>query len=149
MSGNGADSPRATPPHRPRHQISRSISELSSPIRLHRHDHSSHARKEREREDRTALSPPITPALLAMDSISGSKSEGVTPNMSPNPSRRASVLGGAPGDDLGGVVSRKISRDEQVRQERQKAAARVTYEPYPELVLRLPAITSPIGALLT
>lgn len=137
MSGNAAerDSPRATPPHRPRHQITRSISELSSPIRLHRqhHDHVSHARREREREDRTAtaatatataFSQPLIPTLSTMDSMPGSKSEGVTPNMSPMPSRRASILGG---DELGAAASRSITREEQVRQEQQKAAARVTY----------------------
>ena len=68
-----------------------------------------------------------------MESRSGSKSEGVTPNLSPNPSRRPSILA-ASGDDSGPVtgpgytVARTLPREEQLRQQRQKAAARVAFE---------------------
>lgn len=88
MSHSGHDPSKGpSSPQRPRHQITRSISELSSPIRLHRH-HSHRANKERERD---ALSPvPSNTGVRA--SLDGSPSVAVTPNLSPNPSRRASIL---------------------------------------------------------
>ncbi|KAK4451735.1 hypothetical protein QBC34DRAFT_52279 [Podospora aff. communis PSN243] len=93
MSHNGVEGPRETPPHRARHQISRSISELSSPIRLHRH-HSHHRAKEKEKErerDGRATAPQAAAMVQqGRSSLDGSRSDGVTP--SPDPSRRTSIL---------------------------------------------------------
>ena len=90
MSHNiGAEGvPRDTPPsHRTRHQISRSISEFSSPIRLHRHQsHTRAIRDQRERDGLSALSPTPQGRL----SLDGSRSDGITSNCSPDPSRNAS-----------------------------------------------------------
>ena len=131
MSSHGAASPRSPPFHRPRHQISRSISELSSPIRLHRHEHPNQARRDRERDDRTPVPQSAVPLLQAMEPPLVSKSEGVTPNLSPNQSRRASILAASDSDvGLGAAVAanqavaRKMTREEQLRLEQQKADAR-------------------------
>ncbi|KAK4178672.1 hypothetical protein QBC36DRAFT_324333 [Triangularia setosa] len=92
MSQYGVDTSKASSPGRPRHQITRSISEISSPIRLHRH-HSHRVIRERERD---ALGP-IAQSATSLQRPSPqpfevSKSAGGTPNISPNPSRRPSVL---------------------------------------------------------
>ncbi|KAK1830027.1 hypothetical protein QBC39DRAFT_355059 [Podospora conica] len=89
MSHNtGVDNARDTPPsQRTRHQISRSISELSSPIRLHRHQ--SHTRVVRERE-RDGLNPLSPTTAQGRSSLDGSRSDGTTLNYSPEPSRNAS-----------------------------------------------------------
>ncbi|KAK3394200.1 hypothetical protein B0H63DRAFT_39494 [Podospora didyma] len=134
MSPNGAEGFKAASPHRPRHQITRSISELSSPIRLHRH-HSHRAAKEKER-DREALAPVPQSVRLSLD---GERSEAMTPNLSPNASRRTSILV-APTDDSPGVlvpttvattpgptnapISKRGSKDSGLVREQQKAVAR-------------------------
>lgn len=138
MSHNiGVDGPRDTPPaQRTRHQISRSISELSSPIRLHRHQ--SHTRVVRDRE-RDGLNP-LSPTAQGRLSLDGSRSDGVTLNCSPEPSRnasrRTSILM-VSGDDappatngtvaangaVGGMAS-KAPAEDALALERQRAAAR-------------------------
>ncbi|KAK0624678.1 hypothetical protein B0T17DRAFT_530791 [Bombardia bombarda] len=151
MSYNGADGAKgaSASPARSRHQISRSISELSSPIRLHRHHSHRAAAKEKERE-RDGLSPisQIPTATSAMSSIQvrvsldGSRSEGITPNLSPNQSRRASILvasndDGSPAPPapipvpvavagLSNVLSNKTttSKEDELVKERQRAVAR-------------------------
>lgn len=89
MPNNGSESQRDTPPYRARHQITRSISELSSPIRLHRHQSHRDA-KDRDRDGPTPQAAP--PQTSGRASLDGSRSDGVTPNLSPSPSRRASIL---------------------------------------------------------
>jgi hypothetical protein len=97
---NTGNTEKQTSPSRPRHQISRSISELS-PIRVHRHHH----RKDRERDDsihhtqsanaalalQTALLPPRR-SLEVPRTTRGSRSEADTPNMTPDQSRRGSIM---------------------------------------------------------
>ncbi|KAK0751541.1 hypothetical protein B0T18DRAFT_362078 [Schizothecium vesticola] len=139
MSHNiGVDGPRDTPPaQRARHQISRSISELSSPIRLHRHQ--SHTRVVRDRE-RDGLNP-LSPTAQGRLSLDGSRSDGVTLNYSPEPSRNASrrtSIMMASGDDapaattagttiangaVGGTAT-KASAEDALALERQRALAR-------------------------
>ncbi|KAM7207686.1 hypothetical protein V8F20_001953 [Naviculisporaceae sp. PSN 640] len=90
MSHSGHDASKGpSSPQRSRHEITRSISELSSPIRLHRH-HSHRANKEREQRD--ALSPVPSNTGVRASLEGGSPSGAVTPNLSPNPSRRTSIL---------------------------------------------------------
>jgi len=89
MSSNGSELQRGAPPYRPRHQITRSISELSSPIRLHRYQ-SHRGIKDRHREGPAPQAAP--PPTSGRTSIDDSRPDGVTPNLSPNPSRRASLL---------------------------------------------------------
>ena len=103
-----------------RHQIKRSISELTSPVRLHRHHHN-HQRRDRHNDDKEPLSAnPATAA--ARHSLDVSRSEGVTPLITPNQSRRASVMMSQEVDPM--AVPRE-DREEDVRREREKAAARV------------------------
>lgn len=91
MSHSGLDPSKGpSSPQRSRHQITRSISELSSPIRLHRH-HSHRAAKEKDR-DRDVLSPVPSSTGVRASLDGGSPSGAVTPNLSPNPSRRTSIL---------------------------------------------------------
>ncbi|KAK3694833.1 hypothetical protein B0T22DRAFT_453550 [Podospora appendiculata] len=99
MSHNGVEgskpgTPSAASPQRSRHQLSRSISELSSPIRLHRHH--SHRDRERERDGLTPVPSNTSSAMASTPqnrlSLESSRSDRVTPNLSPNPSRRTSIL---------------------------------------------------------
>lgn len=135
MSQNGAEGgSKETPPHRARHQISRSISELSSPIRLHRHHSHHHTAKDKEKERERDARSPAPPPPLAMAqgrlSLDGSRSDGVAP--SPEPSRRTSILvntddvyvamGGASAPQ--GPAAAKVLSEEVLWQERQRAAAR-------------------------
>lgn len=129
MATNGADSQKQGPPDRPRHQITRSISEISSPIRLHRH--TQHRPRSRDRDDKTAVPQSATPALQGRASLDAARSEGVTPNLSPNPSRRASVLiasedNATPPTSLAQPVKR-LTKEEELQLERERAAARATY----------------------
>ncbi|KAL2141220.1 hypothetical protein VTI28DRAFT_2679 [Corynascus sepedonium] len=91
MSQHGGDAAKASSPGRPRHQIQRSISEISSPIRLHRH-HSYRGGNEGERESRTFAPQSAISAVQSKRSSEWSRSEGVTPNLTPSASRRTSVL---------------------------------------------------------
>ncbi|GAB1310320.1 hypothetical protein MFIFM68171_00530 [Madurella fahalii] len=91
MTQNGPDAFKSSSLGRPRHQITRSISEISSPIRLHRH-HSHRATKERERDTRSPVAQSAVPVGQGRRSFEGPRSEGVTPNLSPNASRRTSIL---------------------------------------------------------
>lgn len=110
MSQNGIEAAlsKGSSPHRPRHQITRSISELSSPIRLHRH-HSNRAGKDRDKERDTThnqrLGDPFIPSQLEPGrlSLDASRPErGMTPsNLSPDASRRTSIHR-ASNDDGGG-----------------------------------------------
>ncbi|KAK3995399.1 hypothetical protein QBC44DRAFT_25274 [Cladorrhinum sp. PSN332] len=104
MSQNGAEPFKSSSPGRPRHQIARSISEISSPIsRLHRHN-SNRVVKDRERE---TLSPVLQSAISGPQvrrSFEISRSAGVTPNGSPNASRRTSIFYNSADDVMPGIL---------------------------------------------
>ncbi|KAM7224318.1 hypothetical protein V8F06_000099 [Rhypophila decipiens] len=87
-------------PQRSRHQITRSISELSSPIRLHRH-HSNRAAKDKDRDALSLVAQTPAPSNSAQirKSLDGPPSGAVTPNLSPNPSRRTSILVAQPAEN--------------------------------------------------
>jgi hypothetical protein len=127
MSQNGGDASKASPPGRPRHQIKRSISEISSPIRLHRHhSHRAAARETTERDLRTSAPQSAIPVVQGRRSLEWSRSEGVTPNLTPSASRRTSLLY-ASADEVMAVP--KAPRDNNVLvnplvKEQLKAAAR-------------------------
>jgi hypothetical protein len=91
MSPSGGDAFKASPPGRPRHQITRSISEISSPIRLHRH-HSHRAIKQSERDTHSPAPHSAIAVVQGRPSFEWSRSEGATPNLTPNASRRTSIL---------------------------------------------------------
>ncbi|KAK3300268.1 uncharacterized protein B0H64DRAFT_369536 [Chaetomium fimeti] len=125
MSQNGGDASKASSPGRPRHQIKRSISEISSPIRLHRH-HSYRAAKETERDSRTPAPQSAIPVVQGSRSFEWSRSEGVTPNQTPSASRRTSLLYASADEVM--PATTKASKDNGVvnglSKEQQKAAAR-------------------------
>ncbi|KAI6643699.1 hypothetical protein MCOR14_001837 [Pyricularia oryzae] len=123
---------------RPRHQIKRSITELSAPIRKHRHSHS----LSRRNDDKASIPQSAAPMmqlgqqpgmLQARPSYDGPRSEGVTPyNLSPNPSRRPSIMGGVGDDGTPGsrmpissatTPERKLAKHEDPAAERAKALA--------------------------
>ncbi|KAK4154718.1 hypothetical protein C8A00DRAFT_14162 [Chaetomidium leptoderma] len=124
MSQNGGDASKASSPGRPRHQIKRSISEISSPIRLRRH-HSHRAAIELDRDSRTSTSQSAIPVVQGRPSFEWSRSEGVTPNLTPSASRRTSVLY-ASADEV--MPATKASKDNVLingfADEQQKALAR-------------------------
>jgi len=122
MSQNGGDASKASSPGRPRHQIRRSISEISSPVRLQRHN--SHRAVREIARDHRASAPQS--AIQARRSFEWSaRSEGVTPNLTPSASRRTSVLY-ASADEA--MPATKASKDNGslngLTKEQQKAVAR-------------------------
>ncbi|KAK0731459.1 hypothetical protein B0H67DRAFT_564874 [Lasiosphaeris hirsuta] len=134
MTHNGAEGPKEIPPQRARHQITRSISELSSPIRLHRH-HSHRAAKERERDGLNPVLQSAIPMAQTRMSLDGSRSDSMTPNLSPNASRRTSIFI-APTDEPPvtmlptntpappSLLTSKVSAEDAISRERQKATVR-------------------------
>ncbi|KAK3943738.1 hypothetical protein QBC46DRAFT_376989 [Diplogelasinospora grovesii] len=136
MSHNGADAPKGPLPSRPRHQITRSITELSSPIRLHRHHSHRIVGKEKERDALSPVPQPAMPLGQPRLSLDASRSEGMTPNLTPNASRRTSILLTATDDSNNPAVvastsdrsspPNKTSKEQEFTTELQKAAARET-----------------------
>ncbi|KAJ9157866.1 hypothetical protein NKR23_g482 [Pleurostoma richardsiae] len=132
MSGNGVESPKQpTSPYRPRHQITRSISEISSPVRLGRHhnygNQSSQQRKDRDNDDKAAFPQSAASVLLApvsataRTSLDVPRSEAITPNFTPSQSRRESILISSLDDPT--LPSKPLS-DEELRLEKEKAMGR-------------------------
>ncbi|KAK3310182.1 uncharacterized protein B0T15DRAFT_27907 [Chaetomium strumarium] len=114
MSQNVGDASKVSSPGRPRHQITRSISEISSPIRLHR-----------ERETRTPVAQSALSAVQGRRSYEWSRSETVTPNLSPNASRRTSILYASADEAMPTTKPPKDSGlANGLAKEQQKAAAR-------------------------
>ncbi|KAK4105768.1 hypothetical protein N658DRAFT_492262 [Parathielavia hyrcaniae] len=124
MSQNGGDASRTSSPGRPRHQITRSISEISSPIRLHRH-HSHRTNKETERETRSSAPQSAIPVVQGRRSLEWSRSERATPNLTPSPSRRTSILY-ASADEMMPLTkaAKDIGLADGLVKEQQRAAAR-------------------------
>lgn len=135
---------------RPRHRISRSISERS-PIHLHRHHHTSHhgSRSRRDKHDRASERDELIQhtrsagsalALQPRTSLEVPRWEAantLTPgSLSPDQSRRASALTAsgdermAPMQEVGSgtaLYTRKLSGDAELQEERLRAAARARY----------------------
>jgi hypothetical protein len=124
MTQNGGDASKASSPGRPRHQIKRSISEISSPIRLQR-QYSHRAARETGRDSRTSAPQSAIPTVQGSRSFEWSRSEGVTPNITPSASRRTSVFY-ASADEL--MPATKAPKDNGsvngLAKEQQKAVAR-------------------------
>lgn len=151
-SSDGAEH-KASSSIRPRHQISRSISELS-PMHMHRHHHSSshhgsHSRhpdkRERasDRDDQIQHTRSAGPAAIlqprsSLEVPSRWEAADTPRTLSPDQSRRTSILvtsgdeqmgpGQGAGVSTGGsgatLYTRKLSRDEELQLERQKAELR-------------------------
>lgn len=136
---------------RPRHQISRSISELS-PINLHRHQHTSHHsgshwrrdKQERatERDDqiqqsKSAGSAAVSQPRASLEVPRWEATDTLTPGtLSPDQSRRTSALIASGDEQMGAMhesgsgttlYTRKLSRDEELQEEKRKAAIRARF----------------------
>ncbi|KAI1382129.1 hypothetical protein F4677DRAFT_400974 [Hypoxylon crocopeplum] len=123
--------PVPTSPQRPRHQVKRSITELSSPIKLPRyhHLHHLHHRKDRDNDDHTFLSS--SPMLhLSRGSLELPRSEGATPYANSESGLRISMLNSTAEDttrSLGLTTPQppSINQDELLREQKEKAASRI------------------------
>ncbi|KAJ3948044.1 uncharacterized protein N0V96_002286 [Colletotrichum fioriniae] len=137
------------PARRPRHQITRSITEFSPPLRMHRHRHSHHhhptqhalhlnaqSRKDRDRLlllDERAPGAASAGGLGGRSSFDMTRSEYVTPSRSPDSSRRTSALVGpmiGGGENPAAVTPpsrrlRKVNNEAALVEEKGRTANRV------------------------
>lgn len=130
---------KTTPPPRPKHQTQRSITEASFPApkrshhHHHHHIHRHHKDKERDRDrDRDGSGSGNT------QSVEVTKSEGVSPENSRDPSRRTSLLqaamvaGSGMGELEGFAIAngwkeeRRAVKAEEVVEEKEKGVLRAT-----------------------
>ncbi|KAI8966033.1 hypothetical protein F5Y11DRAFT_311207 [Daldinia sp. FL1419] len=86
--------PVTTSPQRPHHQVRRSITELSSPIKLsrHHHLHHIHQRKDRDNDDHTPQSAGPMLLHLPRGSFELPRSEGTTPYANSETNLKFSML---------------------------------------------------------
>ncbi|KAI1143572.1 hypothetical protein F5Y05DRAFT_157743 [Hypoxylon sp. FL0543] len=123
--------PSLTSPQRPRYQVKRSITEISSPIKLPRyhHLHHLHQRKDRDNDDHTPSS--TTPLLqIPRGSVELPRSEGTTPYANPDSGLRIGMMNAASEDALRSVGTATphpapMSQEELVREQREQAASRI------------------------
>lgn len=116
-----------TSPTRPRHQVTRSISEFSAFPKLHRpnhHHHHPHVTRHHKDRDGTPQSagPNLQPTSTLSEST-GTMSEAVTPNDSRDASRRTSVLGVVAWED-GESNRERVVREGLLDEEREKGEQR-------------------------
>ncbi|KAK2020202.1 hypothetical protein LZ32DRAFT_547168, partial [Colletotrichum eremochloae] len=134
------------PARRPRHQITRSITEFSPPLRMHRHRHSHHHHPTQHTLHLNAQSRRDRDKLLLLDerapgpgpggrsSLDMTRSEHVTPSRSPDSSRRTSALVGpmiGGGENLALMSpppgrKRKVDKAAMLLVEKNRTASRVT-----------------------
>ncbi|KAI0004003.1 hypothetical protein F4779DRAFT_80948 [Xylariaceae sp. FL0662B] len=121
----------AISPQTPRHQIKRSITELTSPIKLPRyhHLHHFHQRKDRDRDDRPPLSTGPTPHI-SQGSLELPHSEGATPYTNVDSGLRTSMSNPGADDAVSAVATatlqpHSIDDEERLRVEREKAISRI------------------------
>ncbi|KAI3534720.1 hypothetical protein CTAM01_00275 [Colletotrichum tamarilloi] len=137
------------PARRPRHQITRSITEFSPPLRMHRHRHSHHHHptqhalhlnaQSRKDRDRLLLLDERAPGAAGAGGLGGrssfdmTRSEYVTPSRSPDSSRRTSALVGpmiGGGENPAAVTPpsrklRKVNNEAALVEEKGRTANRV------------------------
>lgn len=137
---------KASSPNRARHQIHRSITELTSPVRMgkhnqhhihtshHHHHRMSHHKRDRSRDDSDEISIPLSAAPVLQYQPRGSlevpRSEGVTPAaLSANPSRAGSILIPPGKDNAGGLrgLPAGEDKDEALRRAKDKTVTRTRY----------------------
>ncbi|TDZ13043.1 hypothetical protein C8035_v000179 [Colletotrichum spinosum] len=128
------------PARRPRHQITRSITEFSPPIRMHRHRHSHHHHHHtttttNRRDDRASpgLSVADKGLVLGRSSLDMTRSEFATPSRSPDSSRRTSaLLAPLGGGEIPATLSppragrRRVVNAAALLEEKEKTASRVS-----------------------
>ncbi|KAM3074879.1 hypothetical protein ACMFMG_008292 [Clarireedia jacksonii] len=134
MSSSNSDGSKLVSPVRPRHQVTRSISE-ASPQSLHKahrshqhhhHHHYHHPHIHRRDKDEKSSQTTLQKAHPG-SSIEGTKSEGVSPNDSRNTSRRTSVFGSI-GDGLDVIRAniRRPLKDGELEAEKEKGILMAT-----------------------
>ncbi|QSZ34491.1 hypothetical protein DSL72_006085 [Monilinia vaccinii-corymbosi] len=125
MSSNG-DGSKYVSPNKPRHQVTRSVSETSSsPLKSHRsqnhHHHHHHPHIHRRDKDEKSSQSTLQKALSP--SVDVSRSEGVSSNESRNGSRRPSIFGSTVDDfDLLKNNERRPLREGELEAEKEKGA---------------------------
>jgi len=127
MSSNGHDSQKHGYPSRPRHHITRSITEVTSPVRASRHHHNNGNHKLRNRDDKGADPASAAPFIGDRRSLDLFRSEAVTPSLTPSASRRQSVhMAGE--DNVHGTnpdqAARMRTQEEELKLEQGRAIAR-------------------------
>ncbi|KAK9421618.1 hypothetical protein SUNI508_05548 [Seiridium unicorne] len=129
MADHGGDSTRSAYPQRPRHQISRSITEMNT-SKLHRH-HGHHLLQRRHQDrnsDRTPQSATPYLQMPARGSLDLPRSEDLTPYLlsSAEQSRRTSMLPSGPEDSSTVAPNDTVTSTEQQRQVQREQAAQRT-----------------------
>lgn len=141
-----AAAPKASSPNRARHQIHRSITELTSPVRMgkhhqhhihtshHHHHRMSHHRRDQSRDESDDISIPLSAApvlqLPPRGSLEVPRVEGWTPAAtSANPSRAGSILIPSVRDNAGGLRGLPAGEDEDeiLRRAKDRTGARTRY----------------------
>ncbi|KAF4636908.1 hypothetical protein G7Y89_g1193 [Cudoniella acicularis] len=114
-----------TSPTRPRHQVTRSISELSTSFpKLHRpHHHHHHHHHIHLNKDKDSAPQIVGSGLLSNGEMFGTVSESATPNRSQDVSRGTSVLGER-WEDGEKEKEKRVVREGQVKEEKEKGAQR-------------------------
>ncbi|CAJ2501725.1 Uu.00g045780.m01.CDS01 [Anthostomella pinea] len=117
----------ATSPQRSRHQLRRSITELSSPVKLprHHHLHHHHHRKGRDRDDHVSVSAGPMSHLPRGSLDLLPRSEGTTPGVMTDTGSRPDFLQ-LEAENADGAPASSLSKDEQIQKERRKAASATT-----------------------
>lgn len=141
-----AVAPKASSPNRARHQIHRSITELTSPVRLgkhqqhhihtshHHHHRMSHHRRDQNQDDSDDISIPLSAAPVLQFPPRGSlevpRAEGWTPAAtSANPSRAGSILTPPGRENAGGLRGLPAGEDEDeaLRMAKDRAGVRTRH----------------------
>ncbi|KAI2468055.1 hypothetical protein F4781DRAFT_399753 [Annulohypoxylon bovei var. microspora] len=124
--------PATASPQRPRHQVKRSITELSSPVKLPRyhHLHHIHQRKDRDNDDQPPLSASIM-LHLPRGSFELPRSEGATPSANSESGLRISMLNSATEDvirNVGPMAPQPPSTNQEglSREQKEREATRIT-----------------------
>jgi len=118
--------PNPASPQRPKHLINRSISEISPPSlpKLHhKHHHHPHVHRKDKESQSTNLNLQPYPSS---EQVSGSRSEGVTPSGS-----RAGSVWGLDQDGNGNGKEKRVVKEGEVKEEREKGVLRATYVSIP------------------
>lgn len=126
MSSNGEGS-KYVSPNKPRHQVTRSVSEASPPPlkprshHHHHHHHHIHRRDKDEKSSQYTLQKALTPS-------GDLRSDGISPNGSRNGSRRPSILDSTVDDfDLFKTDERRPLREGELEAEKEKGAMMATF----------------------
>jgi len=127
MAQNGGDASKASPSGRARHQISRSLSEISSPIRLSRQQsHRTGKDQNSERETNASIPQQTVPATHNHLVLEKPVSEGVAPSLTLNSNQHESILYTSINENMPII---KLSKENGQPKEPAKEPVQVVKEP--------------------